>query len=131
MISRMIGLNNKSAMTLLIGALLLTGVLGGCSDVFVKVDTSCPPATGTRVLTVGTQPEVDGACFVGSSYNGQAAGFWHMALKRTITAGEDFNCVGPSKKCPGTPGTCTGGTCKSRYYPLTATTGSCNCGCVY
>lgn len=131
MTSLMMGLNNKTAMTLLIGASLLIGVLGGCSDVSVKVDTSCSPATGTRVVTGGEQND-DGGCFTGSFYNGQAAGFWHMSLKRAIGSGENFNCVGTSsKKCPSTPGTCTGGTCKSRYYPLTATTGSCNCGCVY
>ena len=34
MTSHMIGLNNKSAMTLLIRDALLTGVLGGCSDAY-------------------------------------------------------------------------------------------------
>jgi hypothetical protein len=136
MTSLTVGLNKKRVVTLLIVCFVAV-LLEGCKfvEVFVKVD-SCPPATGTRVVTgggtTGGEQDGEGGCFVGSFYNGQAATFWHMALKREITSSDNFSCVGASsKKCPSPAGTCTGGNCKSRYYPLTATTGSCNCGCVY
>ena len=137
MISRIMRSNYQSTIMLFIGAWLLIALLGGCTliDVFVKVDTNaCPPSTGTRVVSGGGPGGLpdEGLCAAGAYYNGQAAGFWHMSLNRAITAGENFHCVGTSsKKCPASPGTCTGGNCKSRYYPVTATTGSCNCGCVY
>lgn len=121
-----ISTTKKKPLCFLVGCLLIVGLLGACSQVYVTVD-SCPSTTrvqgpldppGTCRTPIQLLPASD------------AFNFWNTETMAKIT---DHNHKCGGWKCQATPGTCPDGVtpCKTWFKPDStgSLTGSCYCQC--
>jgi hypothetical protein len=135
----LIGLNKKSAQKIVVGTLLMIGLLEGCThpfiDVSVKVDT-CPPSTGTRVVSTGSPPEgVDGGCrsTMPLTTATDAFGALNAANSNQPITDHVHLCNAGTWMCQASPGSCFMGgqwkLCKTYFAPTTGNNGNCACNC--
>jgi hypothetical protein len=123
-----IPITKKHASGFVVGVLLIAGLLGACTKVYVSVD-SCP--SGARVIT--EPPPIDGGVCrtpISIPAGTNAYGFWNTETMAKIT---DNNHTCGGFKCQATPGTCPDMVtpCKT-WFKASAPgshTGTCSCSC--
>ena len=139
MILLLTGLNKKRATTTIVGAVIMVGLLEGCTspfvDVAVKVDT-CPPSTGTRVVSSGSPPEgVDGGCrsTLPLTSPTDAFGALNTANNNQPITDHTHLCNTCTWMCQASPGSCYMGgqwkACKTYFTPTSGNNGNCACNC--
>ena len=130
------GLNRSRTALNLVGGLMLVGFLTGCWEVntYVKVDTSCPSPSGTRIPI---KDEEAGLCYARAPLTAplDAYGALNTANNNQPITDHSHFCNVGTQPCKSTPGTCLQGgmykPCKTYFTPDSGNpnNGSCSCGC--
>ena len=112
----------------LVAGLLLAGLLGGCTEPFVKVTVQVDTCqAGGMGKQIDELPPPGGCITPFISWAGHSAdGLWNSSTGLQIPAGSGLTCAS-GVKCQATPGSCgIGKPCKSWYRPSNQ---SCVCDC--